>query len=140
MIGIVKKICCVLLLVSMILPVFSGCATEDNTGKNLLFSEGLISVYSDGKWGFMNKKGEMVIKAKYDSVTEFSCGLAGVGVDEKYGYINTDGELVIPLQFDGAASFSDDIALVYVNEEFKYIDKDGNFLFGRSFEFADTFH
>ncbi|MBE6608927.1 MAG: WG repeat-containing protein [Ruminococcaceae bacterium] len=140
MMGIIKKTFCLMLIVSMLLPIFSGCTEKSNGGDNILFSEGLISVFMDGKWGFMNKKGEVKIKAKYDSVTEFSCGLAGVGIDGKFGYIDIDGEIVIPLKFDGAASFADDIALVYEGEEYKFIDTKGNYLFDRSFEYADVFH
>lgn len=43
------------------------------------FSEGLLSVKNeDGKWGYVNIKGEMVIAPKYDRCTPFSDGLAVV--------------------------------------------------------------
>lgn len=127
------------MIAAMLLPVFSGCSSKGKD-KESLFNEGLISVYIDGKWGFINKDGEVAIEAKYDLATNFSCGLATVGIDGKFGYINAKGEIVIPLQFDGASIFSEDIALVYTDGKYSYINKKGDLLFGRSFEYADSFY
>ncbi len=63
------------------------------------------------KWGFFNNEGKVVIKAKYDYVTDFKEGLAQVGIKElknkdsielgyifKYGFINEKGEDVIKIK------------------------------------------
>ena len=84
MIGFIKKTFCIVMIAAMLLPVFSGCSSKDNADNKLLFHEGLISVRIDGKWGFINKDGEIVIETKYDSVTAFSCGLAAVGIGGKF--------------------------------------------------------
>ena len=42
------------------------------------FSEGLGEVEIDGKWGFINTSGKLVIPATFDSVSPFSGGLATV--------------------------------------------------------------
>ena len=51
----------------------------------------------NGKYGYINKKGEVVIDFQYDDndVFEFSEGLALVKKDEKYQFINKIGETVI---------------------------------------------
>ena len=49
------------------------------------FSEGLAAVCINKKWGFINKKGELVINLYYDSVTPFKNGKSyarGSGVSE----------------------------------------------------------
>jgi hypothetical protein len=52
------------------------------------FSEGLAPVEVNGKWGFIDTKGNMVIPAVYDSAGSFSEGLAQVKVNGKWGYID----------------------------------------------------
>ena len=58
---------------------------SDNTSsgstetENNLFSQGLLAVEKDGKWGYINEKGEMVIQPIYDRAVVFAAnGLAGV--------------------------------------------------------------
>ena len=60
------------------------------------FSEGLARVKQNGKWGYVNLKGEVVIPCVYDwgmaDRAEFSEGLACVRKNWRYGYINDEGE------------------------------------------------
>jgi hypothetical protein len=44
------------------------------------FKEGLAGVQVGGKWGYINKEGNMVIKPQFDSAVPFSEGLAVVGL------------------------------------------------------------
>ena len=56
----------------------------------------LFSKQENGKWGFVNKNGSMVVEAKYDKVTEFNeYGYAAVNKDGKWGAINQKGEEVV---------------------------------------------
>jgi hypothetical protein len=89
----------------------------------------LASAIIDGKTGFINTKGKVVIKPTFDNDNDFvgfSEGLARVRVDRKYGYINKDGHIVIPPQFVWAHSFSEGLASVGTAEgKVGYIDKTG---------------
>lgn len=63
------------------------------------FSEGLAAVkeYSknkNSKWGFVNKKYEVVIPYKFDEVSPFRNGLAYFRISNIEGYINKNGEVV----------------------------------------------
>ncbi|MCH5215231.1 MAG: WG repeat-containing protein [Muribaculaceae bacterium] len=67
------------------------------------YSDGLLSIkLEDGKSGYIDKNGELAIKAAYDIVTNFSNGVALVGTskDEKmyYSVINKKGETVFKLK------------------------------------------
>lgn len=53
----------------------------------------------DGKWGFINEQGIIMITYSFDEVRPFSQGLAGVRIDDKWGFIDFGGELVIPFRF-----------------------------------------
>ncbi|GAB1540022.1 WG repeat-containing protein [Scytonema sp. NUACC21] len=52
------------------------------------FSEGLASVMIKDKWGYINKKGEIVIHPQFTRVSKFSERLAAVCNDNKCGYIS----------------------------------------------------
>lgn len=57
------------------------------------FSEGLLRVKfaADGKWGFINEKGEIVIEPVYEECSDFSGGIAAVTRNGKHGFINKNG-------------------------------------------------
>ncbi len=81
------------------------------------FSEGLTDYAQNGKLGFINKKGEVAIEAKYDGVGPFKDGLARVEIGSNYynskvGFINKEGEFVIEPTYRHGYDFSDGLALV----------------------------
>ena len=61
--------------------------------------DGLIAICKNGKWGFVNTSGEVIIKPTYDEARSFSNGVAAVKKDDKWGFINKDNKLVIDFQF-----------------------------------------
>jgi hypothetical protein len=94
--------------------------------KDLFFSEGLVSVTQNDKFGFMNKAGKQVIPPRYADAQPFSEGLAAVKLEDKYGYIDKSGKMVIPPQFEDAGRFSEGLAIVSFNDkQWGYIDKSG---------------
>lgn len=92
------------------------------------FSDGLASVYKDGKWGYINPRGEVIIPFDYDAVRPFSDGLAAVSRNGKWGFINTSGEIIIPMKYVKVLNCVNGlIAVGDKNTEFVYyIDKEGN--------------
>ena len=59
----------------------------------------------DGRWGYTNDQGEIVIDPQFDSVEFFSQELAVVGQDGKYGYLNRKGEWHLRPRYDKALKF-----------------------------------
>lgn len=57
-----------------------------------------------GKWGFVNKKGEIVINPEFDYVFNFSEGIAAVRLGDKYGFMDTVGTLIVPCEYDKVES------------------------------------
>ena len=55
------------------------------------FNEGFSAVKKDGKWGYINTKGEQIIECKFDDTNYFNEGFAAVKKDGKWGYVNTKG-------------------------------------------------
>lgn len=68
--------------------------------------QSLAAVNIDGKWGFVNKNGEVVIEAKFESAHSFANSFAAVGKDGKWGFINTDGEIIIDCIFEDVKDFN----------------------------------
>ena len=63
-------------------------------------SDGLVAFKqsADGKYGYLNAKGDVVISPMYDYAFTFDQGYAVVRMGENYGVINKSGEFTIGLQ------------------------------------------
>lgn len=105
------------------------------------FSEGLAAVMKDGKYGYINSNGVVVLPFSYIEAGCFGDGLAAVCKDDKYSYINREGLEVIsiPVSEEDAygitfSTFSEGAAFVikpngWENFEYYVIDKTGAKLF-----------
>ena len=69
------------------------------------FSEGLAPIKLRKKWGFINTKGNLVIKPRFEYVKPFSFGTSAVCLNGKWGFINKRGEFVIKPQYADCTSF-----------------------------------
>src|SRR5688572_3761124 len=49
----------------------------------------------EGRWGYINTAGELVIEARYDDAGPFSEGLASVNKRGKWGFIDQNGNEII---------------------------------------------
>lgn len=68
--------------------------------------ETYAAVQVGGKWGFINKAGEMVIEPQYEDARSFSNGFAAVKYDDMWGFIDEKGNPVIEAQFEGVKDFN----------------------------------
>ena len=69
-------------------------------------------------FGYIDKKGNWVIKPQYDDAKSFDKGIAEVVINEQYGYINTKGEQIIPCKYDKYGGW-------FVNDSTIKMKKDG---------------
>lgn len=69
-------------------------------------SEGYAAVSQNGKWGFVDPDGKIVIKCQYDDARSFSNGCAAVCTNNKWGYIDAENNLIIAADFVDATDFS----------------------------------
>lgn len=78
------------------------------------FSEGLASVCVNGKFGFIDKQGNVVVPFQTEIIGAFSEGLATVGLS-RYHYIDKTGADVIPMTANqyGTSAFSGGVAVAY---------------------------
>ena len=73
-----------------------------------------------GKWGFVNRKGEVVISPAYEAAKSFSNGLAAVRIGEGWGFINASGKCVIESKFYDADYFTEAGAVMVADLEGQY--------------------
>jgi hypothetical protein len=91
-------------------------------------SDNLFKVRKDGKSGFINDKGQIIIDLVFDGVSSFSEGLARIFVRGKVGFINTKGNIKIQPKFDTVSGFSEGMADAKIDDKFGYIDTSGEFV------------
>lgn len=61
----------------------------------------LYSIQKDGKWGFADKQGNIVVNCNYDIVTELNeYGFAGIYKDGKWGVVTEKGKVLIPPSYE----------------------------------------
>ena len=72
----------------------------------------------DGKWGFVNKDGNVVVDCKYDVVTELNeYGFAGVFQENKWGVIDENGKVVVVPEYELVTYYSPTFVGKYLLEE-----------------------
>ena len=59
-----------------------------------LMTNGLLAVKKDEKWGFINRKGKIIIPLSYDRVSVFKADKAKVESDREEMMINTKGKRI----------------------------------------------
>ena len=70
------------------------------------FSEGLAATKSNnGKWGFVDRDGNVVIPFKYGWVGRFAWGVAAATYNGKTGAIDRHDNVVIPFAYRSAEGF-----------------------------------
>lgn len=110
----------------------------------------LVPICRDGKFGFINSKGEEAIEPKFDYVFGFNEGLSRIGyngilseygtyTDCKFGYVNEKGEVLPSGELWAAEDFVNGYAKI-ADGQYKVIDKSGrevHFPIG-GYEFLET--
>src|SRR5262249_31608421 len=86
---------------------------------------GLFLIEKGGRYGYMNRSGEIKIPPQFDQAGTFSDGLAAVAVGSRAGFIDDNGKFAINPQFDSASPFSEDMAAVRIGNDWGFIDKTG---------------
>jgi hypothetical protein len=84
----------------------------------------------NGKYGFYDKNGELVVDYIYDNVLDYNEDMAKVKLGEYFGYVDKDGKLVINCLYEFATYFHNGLAKVYKDDEIAYINKQGEIVRG----------
>ena len=97
-----KKICTPFIVCLIVLIVTGGCSKQKQESKDkelsvseqilssslLKFSGDLFPVKQNGKYGYIDKTGKVIIEPRFDFADKFYEGFARVSVDGKEGFID----------------------------------------------------
>jgi len=123
----------------------------------------VVKVINVRRYGFIDRKGRMVIEPIFDDAGDFHEGLAAVETEKGWGYIDRTGRMVIEPQFLEASDFyADGLAIVRVVSKSRivtsaetelnervimgmgskvgFIDKTGRFVIEPKFDDANPFY
>lgn len=105
------------------------------------FSEGLAPVENNGKWGFINLSGELIIPCEYDTVLAHRNGCIPVKKNGKWGFINNyEGKLLeTPTTYDSVRPVSEERGLVKSGGYWSFTDRKGNTAIPQKFIQAQSF-
>jgi len=85
-------------------------------------------------WGFVDKKGTIVIAPQFAATGNFSDGKCAVkNIAGEWGYIDTDGEININYQYTQAKDFINGKAIIEFGKEWGVIDNKGKFMINPQF-------
>lgn len=102
-------------------------------------TEELYVIRDNGRYGYINKSGLVVIKPQFEDAYNFSEGLARVGVQHKYGFIDMNGKVVIEPVFDDVGDFAEGLARVASDNKYGFIDKNGKIAIPMEYELVSEF-
>jgi WG containing repeat len=105
------------------------------------FLDGMCLVKYEKKWGYLDTKGKLVIKAKYDDASYFNNGFASAKMGDKFFVINKMGdEIVVPSQVIDMNEFAEGLApFRSATKEFGFIGTDGKIAIPARYESVGYF-
>lgn len=90
------------------------------------FSEDLVLVRIDNKWGLIDKKGKEIIAPKYDSITyTIEDKYVLVEINNKWGIIDKKGKEIVTPKYESVRNVSEGMAVVEMNDKCGVIDISG---------------
>ena len=108
------------------------------------FAGGQARVKKNGKYGFINSRGEAITPLEYDFADDFppyrttryydDGMLARVKKADKYGFIDRQGKYAVPLKYDAASPFNGDYAVVRRNGKEGLIGACGSMVFSPCYD------
>ena len=76
----------------------------------------LFPVIKDGKSGYIDINGKIVVEPQFEHGWAFFDGMAAISLNGKWGYLDLSGKVKIEPQFDEAWQFVDGLAWVRKGE------------------------
>ena len=94
------------------------------TSQNLFENNPLFAKNINGKWGFVDKDGNLKVQNDYELVTDFNkYGFAGIKKDGKWGSINQNGEVVQEPTYDLKRNIPEFVGKYYRVNATKFSDE-----------------
>tara|TARA_X000001036_G_scaffold276717_1_gene256999 strand:- start:436 stop:2622 length:2187 start_codon:yes stop_codon:yes gene_type:complete len=102
--------------------------SEDGISEVLNYCTGLYMIKKDGKYGFINEKGNLRIANRYDSLLCFSDERFGYKLGNKWGFIDTEERLIVQPIYDQVFPYREGVAVIGQKGKFGLIDLSGKLI------------
>lgn len=126
-------------------PVISAMSTTRTYPIKTKGSDPLWRIQRKNLWGYIDRRGNVVIQPRFVRAGDFMKGLASACVpgprqgDDRCGYIDSAGKFVIEPRFKVGMDFQDGVAAVKLEDGWTLIDTKGRFLTDQRFAFIHSF-
>lgn len=91
------------------------------------------------KFGYINKKGEIVIACKYDDADDFFNGYARFREGTRFGFFDSTGNVAVRPVYTNLGKFYEGKAVADVNGRFGFVDTRGQEVIRPQYEYAYDF-
>lgn len=98
-----------------------------------------FQIEKNGKTGFRDLDGKIVIKPIYDMAEMFSEGYSAVQVGDKFGLIDESGKYIIEPKFEYLGSVHNGLASFRANDKYGFVDINGLEKIKPQFDWVDEF-
>ena len=103
------------------------------------FTEGLLNVKQNDKWGFINEKGDIILPMNYSSVSHFENGLSIVKIGEKKGAIDKTGKVIIQPKYDEISIKSGNYFVTRLDGKYGAVERSGTVVVEPKYDLIDAF-
>jgi hypothetical protein len=122
----------------IIFPVYVRYAVVGDDELKLLVNQNIYLIQVGGKFGYISKKGDIIIPPIFDFARPFYGGLAFARKGRQKGYINTRGKFLFEPPYEILGDFTGELAMVGENTEttqkFGLINRKGEVVFKPIFD------
>ena len=121
-------------LVRLVSP--QGTLEEPTTGRKAMMNggAGLVIFRQNGRYGFKDHRGRIIVANRYEAVRPFFNGLAAVQINKKWGFIDRYEHLVVQPVYDSVADFSNGYCLTWQGGTVGALDRHGKVLIRHEYE------
>lgn len=131
-----KLIALLLFVLNISISTHGFLLAKKETQNKTIDSNSLFPVIQNGKWGYIDKTGKIVVEPQFDEAWSHTEGLAGAKIRGRWGYIDKRGKIVVEPQFNNIFGFSEGLAAIETGGKWGYIDKTGKIVINPQFDKA----
>jgi len=102
--------------------------------------EGFWKYKQNGKWGILDREGNVLTEAKFDMLNQYHENFMVFGVDDMWGYLDNTGKVLINARFPLAWDFKNGLARIFTDKGIGYMNKEGKLILVTNSYEARDFH
>jgi hypothetical protein len=94
-------------------------------------------IQKDGRYGFVDLNGKLLIANRYDSLLHFSDERAGFKLGDRWGSIDFNEHLLVQPNYDQVFPFEHNLSIVRMSEDYGLIDPFGKLVLSLEYDHID---